>query len=1069
MIASLGLSTPAAAQVAGGMLRGAIMDSSGASIARGLVSVTNINTGVKRTATTNEAGSYAVPNLLPGSYEVTGSAVGFASETKSGVEVEVGTELLLDFKLSVSQRKDVVEVSAQPTDVLQSTTSDLTGFTDGGSIQELPLNGRSWTDLALLEPGVTNIRDLKSPSARGLTGFGNEVAISGARPTQNNYRMDGISLNDYANSAPGSVLGGNLGADAVAEFSVVTSNAPAEYSKTSGGVINSTTRSGTNVFHGDVYEFVRNNALDARNFFDRSNLPPFKRNQFGAALGGPIQRDRTFFFVNYEGIRQSKGSTTISTVPTQDPRNGILHNADGSVTKIAVDPGAQKYLTFWPLPNAGAAPNGLGNIGLLDFVSQEVTTEDFVIARVDHRFSDRDSIFGTYMYDRTPDTVPDPLDTVLTKAQTSRQIAVLEESHNITSAIVNSLRIGLNRDAVVNAVPTQALNPAAADPSYAAVPGATAAKVSISGLTGFGGGLQSGGSYYAWTSKQLNDDLFWIRGRHSIKAGVAIELMQMNILNFTSPSGSYSFGSLSDFLTNHPSTYEAALPGHTTPRGFRVNMFGGYVQDDWRASSGFTVNLGLRYEMSTVPTEEHGLLTALQNPASPSPHLGSPFFQNPTLTNFEPRVGFAWSDPFHIAKTVLRGGFGIYDVLPLPYEFSKTEITAAPFAALGNVTATGPLTGTFFTGAEALLGPESLRGGYVQQNPRRNYVLQWNLNLQREIVRKLTAVVAYVGSRAVHQPWISDEYDLVMPTFTPEGLLWPSPVGSGSRINPNFGNIRGMMWPGNSEYHGLQLGLRKTLSRGLQLQASYTWSKSIDDNSTSLDISQLQNAIATPYFDLRRGRAVSDFNVPQLLVVNGIWQVPGPKSSSGALNWVAGGWQFGTILQASDGIPFTATFSSSGDPLGSSGLSDFPNRLIGPGCSTLTNPGNATHFIKTQCFAIPVASPALLPLCDARFGTPPQCFNLMGNAGRNILMAPGVVNLDFSLFKNMRIPGARERFNVQFRAELFNAVNHTNFAPPASGNDGIFDSHGVAAAAAGLLTSTLTDSRQIQFGLKIRW
>jgi hypothetical protein len=685
IIVSAALSVPVRGQVAAGMLRGAVTDSTGASVPASHITVKNINTGVKSATSTNVAGSYAVPNLLPGSYEVSISAPGFGDQTKSGVTVDVGAEVVIDFSLSVAQQSTTLQVAEQSA-LLQTTTSEVAALSDSATIRELPLNGRSWTDLALLEPGVTSIRTQGNPpSSRGpQNGFGNQVTISGSRPAMNNYMIDGISINDYSNAAPGSVLGGNLGADAVAEYTVVTSNASAEYSNTAGGVMTATTRSGTNQFHGGAYEFLRNSALDARNFFDRSTLPPFKRNQFGASLGGPIRRDHTFFFVNYEGIRQSKGTTSIATVPSQDARNGLIHNADGTVTKIAVDPAAAKYLVFWPLPNAGLAPKGLGNTGLFDFVIQEVVSEDFVIARMDHRFSDRDSIFGTYMYDRTPDTYPDALDTLLTENLTSRQVASLNENHIFSPAIVNSLRLGLNREWITSAVPAQPLNPAAKDLSLGAEPGQNAAKVAISGITGFGGGYNNAGTLAAWTTMQLHEDLFWTERQHAIKFGFYVELEQYNQNSLKNLNGNFTFGSLTGFLTNGPARFEGTFPGKSGVRGLRDHIFGGYVQDGWRVSNHFTVNLGLRYEMSAVPTEVQGRLAALAYVSAPAPHLGNHLFDNPTRKNFEPRVGFAWSDPLHLQKTVVRSAFGVYDVLPLTHEVFRAITDAAPFMASAN-------------------------------------------------------------------------------------------------------------------------------------------------------------------------------------------------------------------------------------------------------------------------------------------------------------------------------------------------------------------------------------------------
>jgi hypothetical protein len=1068
MTAILGTFKPADAQVTGGMLRGTVTDSSGGLVTHARIAAINSETGVKQMAVTNESGSYSLPNLLPGSYNANADAEGFATEVKTGLRVAVGSEQVLDFKMSVAAQSDKVEVAGQ-TESIQLVTSSVSENANGFTIRELPLNGRSWTDLSLLQPGVIPIEnqpDFEVGADRGTRGFGNQITISGGRPQQNNYRLDGISINDYANGGPGSVLGGNLGVDAVEEFSVVTSNPSAEYGKTSGGTINAITRSGTNSLHGDGYEFLRNSALDARNFFDGSSVPQFRRNQFGGALGGPIQKDRTFFFVNYEGIRQARDTTTVSTVPTQSARDGILHNASGALTNVTLDPAAQKYLTFWPLPNGGLVPRSNGDLGFFDLAEQQIATEDFALARVDHRFSERDWLFGSYMYDRNPYTYPDNLDNILFVSKTARQVFALEESHTFSPSVLNSFRIGLNREVADNNVPSDVINAATNDPSYAAMPGQHAAQVSVTGLTPFTGGFNASGVYYHFTSYQVHNDLSWTKGRHAIKLGGSLEALQLNVFSLSNPDGQFTFGSLTNFLTNKPSQFNAAFPTGLSSRGLREKVIGVYFQDDWRVTSGFTLNLGIRYEASTVPSEVQGKLSAIYNLADATPHLGNPYFNNPTLRNLEPRVGLAW-DPFHDGKTAVRAAFGMYDVLPLPYEFILPSTISRPFTILGTVKGAKLPAGTFYTGAGPLLGPASARVTYLQQNPRRNYVMQWNANIQREILPNLTAMVGYVGSRGVHQPYYSNQWDIVQPISTPEGLLWPSPVGSGAVINPNYGSIRGLIWGADSVYDALQVGVVRRFSRGLQLQASYTWSKSIDDTSSSLAPDAFGNSISTlPFFAPGRGRGVSDFNIPNLLVVNALWQVPGAKSSSGALNWITGGWQLGGILRASDGIPFSATFGSDGDPLGSNGVTDFPNRLAGPGCSSLTNPGDPTNYIKAQCFAIPTASPNLYAQCDPSLGVAPQCFNLMGNAGRNILMGPGLVNLDFSIFKNIRIAGG-DRYNMQFRVEFFNVLNHTNFASP--GNTDIFDSTGASVATAGVLTATSTISREIQFGVKVKW
>ena len=1081
------------AQVAGATLSGTVSDQSGGVVPLAAVSIKNISTGIARASTTSTGGFYSVPNLLPGTYEARASAQGFSSMVQTRISLTVGEQQVLNFTLQVGQMTQTVEVNTEAPNV-ELASSSISATVNSTTVRELPLNGRSWTDLATLQPGVDAIQtqpNFTSGADRGNRGFGAQLSISGARPQQNNYRLDGVSLNDYANGGPGSVMGGNLGVDAIQEFSVLTSNYSAEYGKTSGGVVNAITRSGTNTFHGSVYEFFRNSALDARNFFDRGKIPPFRQNQFGAAAGGPVQKDRTFIFGDFEAIRQSKGLSVLQTVPSVLARSGTICSVPDTTpvctpTQLTggVDPSVQKYLPFWPLPNGGLKPGTNGDIGLFSFPGNQVVSENFLTARVDHNFSKNDSMSGTYLFDRTPFTTPDSLNNVLLGDLTARQFYVLEETHTFTHNLVNSVRFGFNRELAGANTTFTAINPAAADPSLGAVPGRDAAQVNVSGIATFTGGLGGNSAYsYAWNSFQGYDDAFLTRGAHSLKFGVAVERMQENMLALSSANGVFNFGVLSEFLTNQPSRFTSGDVNTLSERGLRQTLFGVYAQDDWRWRPNLTVNVGLRYEMVTVPTEVQGKLANLINITDPAPHLGSPFFSNPTLRNFEPRVGFAW-DPFHNGKTALRGGFGLFDSLPLLIEFAPLVRKASPFYSLGSIKNLPPKT--FFDGAAPLLQATDLTGSYIEQHPHRTYVMQWNLNVQHELAGNLTALVGYVGSRGVHMPFMANDANIVIPTLTSAGYLWPSPVRSGDIINPNFGGgVRGMFYMSNSFYHALELGIQKRMSHGLQVQTSYTWGKSIDNSSATVNGDQFSNSIASLFWvDPRLTRAVSDFNVGRTLVLNAMWQLPRINSLAQPARWLVNGWEFGAIFKANDGVPFTATFGTDGDPVGlnSGDPWNFPNRLTGPGCNSLVNPGNPDNYIKSECFAVPSAPSMAFwtANCDPQpfkdsDGNPvtvpfPQCFNLRGNAGRNILTGPGTMNLDFSLFKNNPVQRISESFNVQFRAEMFNILNHANFAVPVTpDNTDIFNSTGTSTGITGLLTSTTTTAREIQFALKIIW
>jgi outer membrane receptor protein involved in Fe transport len=1088
-------SVPTLAQVAGGTLSGTVSDPNGSGIPQAKLVIKNVATGVERTVTTNGDGFYTTVNLLPGSYEISITATGFNSETRHSVTMTVGSQITVDIGLRVGTISNKVEVTAQVPDV-QLQSSDISAVVTANTVRELPLNGRSWTDLAALQPGVSTIQTQPTFAVgadRGNRGFGQQLTISGARPQQNNYRLDGVSLNDYANGAPGSVLGGNLGVDAIQEFSVLTSNYSAEYGKTSGGVVNAITRSGTNDFHGSAYEFLRNSALDARNYFEdpTAGKAPFKRNQFGVGVGGPIVKNKTFFFADYEGIRQAKGISNVNFVPSADARNGNIHDANGNPLTVTVDPSVQQYFPFYPIPQCTG-------IDICQFVysANQVVNENYFTTRIDHRFSEKDSLFGTYLYDKTPYTSPDSYGNVGLGSLSSRQIVAVEETHSFTPGFVNAIRFGYNHERVDNNASVNAINPAAADASLGAFVGRNASVVTVGGLTSMPGGVGGLPTYlYRWNTFQIYDDAFITRGKHSIKFGGAFERMFLQVTALTDPNGIWFFGNLQNFLTNVPSKFQGGIASSLTPRNLRQNIFGAYIQDDWRWKSNLTLNLGLRYEMTSMITEADGKLSNLRDITSGTPHLGDPFFEsNPTTKNFEPRIGFAW-DPFRNGKLAVRGGIGLFDVLPLPYQFILLVTQATPFfeyTVLKN-SAANPIS--FFNGLPSTFPANKVRSTYTDPNPHRNYVSQWNLNVQYQLTPSVAAMVAYVGSRGVHQPFRVDEANLVLPTKTSAGYVWPYDPTPGDNfggpldpINTHFGTVRGMFYQGRSYFNAMELQLAKRMSHGFQVQGTFTWGKSMDTSSATVAGDAFGNSISSlDWFDMKLTRGLSDYNVGRSFVLNATWELPSPKSWSGPAKWISEGWQLGTILTLSDGVPFTPTWGTGDDPANTNSSDDFayPNRLGGPGCGTAVNPGNPTNYIRTQCFQLPTAPnlafwnancnpnpPTFGPITDPNNpggGLPPlACFNLRGNAGRNVMNGPGITSLDFSVFKNNHIRKISENFNVQFRVEMFNIINHPNFGPPGpgDGNTDIFLSDGSANGIAGGLVRTTVPERQIQFALK---
>jgi hypothetical protein len=1075
---------PIRAQEAGGTIVGVVTDPSGAAVGGANVSIKNVDTGVERNISTNTDGLYVAPNLLPGKYEVRVDATGFSSTVVSDVVLTVGERREINVALKIGQASDKVKVTGEQISDVQLASSSLGNVVDSHTVVELPLNGRDWTSLTELEPGVAQVRTQKAlgvSNDRPNRGLGVDVTIGGNRPQGNDYRLDGVNINDYSSGAPGSITGAVLGVDAVQEFSVVTSNAPADYGRTSGGAVNAASRSGTNSFHGSAYEFLRNSALDARNFFDGPTIPPFKRNQFGGSASGPVIKDHTFFFVDYEGLRQNLSSTNSITVPSANARAGQL--VSGTVT---VDPLVAPFLACSPSSCLFPLPNGAvnGDTGIYNFVGKQVTSEDFVTTRIDHRISSSDSLFGTYVFDRGQVANPDAYDIKNVGNQSRRQTLALEESHIFSPAILNSARFGFNRDVVIAFTTLSSINPAASNTSFGFNPGENVGIITVgSGITQFSGGLGAIGEYhFHYNSFQFYDDLYWTKNKHSLKIGFSAERIQSNqFTRGSSPNGFYTFGSLQSFLTNQPTNYVSLLSSALTPRDLRQSLFGGYIQDDYKIRPRLTVNLGVRYEMATVPTETANQLSTLVNFTDTTPKLGSPYFSNPTLRNFSPRVGFAW-DPTGKGKTSVHGAFGIYDVLPLPYEFELLTLLSAPYTLGGSYTfptsgpqaCNAPGIHCFPAGGFPNLTVKTLRYGYVEQNPHRSYVQQWTLNIQHEVFRNFSVTAAYVGSHGVHLPDHTDDTNDFQPVaHTAEGYLWPVVAGSGARLFPNLGGqVSANTWSADSTYHGLQLEAIKRLSHGFQLQGSYTFSKSIDTSSSGIAGDTFGNSVSSlPFFDPRLRRGLSDFDVRHVAVVNAIWSVPSPGSWNGPAKWATSGWQLGEIFTLTSGLPFTPTIA--GDPLGLESADNyaFPDRVADCNPVNSSFKSGGLHYLNLSCFPLPAQTSDLAGQCRT-FGTiAGTCANLLGNSGRNSVIGPGLRDFDFSLYKNNRIPRISDTFNVQFRWEIFNIFNHANFNPPPPAARQVFTAAGALNTnTAGVLAGpTATSSRQMQFALKFIW
>ncbi len=607
------------AQVAGATLSGTVTDASGSTIPKAQLTITDVATGVTaRDAESDSAGFYSVPNLLPATYEIKVTAAGFSTTVQKGVTLTVGAQQQLNFSMQVGQVSQTVEVTAQVESV-ELTSSALTDDVNPTTVRELPLNGRDWIQLATLQPGIALTRTQASGSSgnanRGSRGYGNQFSGSGHRPYENNFRINGITVNDYANGAPGSVIGGALGVDAIQEFSVLTTDYTAEYGRTTGAIINAITKSGTNEFHGDAYYFMRDEGLDARNFFDPPAIPPFHRNQFGASGGAPIIKDKLFVFGDYESIRQAQSLTFSDTVPspsargigpTGQPQVAVVNGTPLPLTANSdpathIDKNVLPFLGFYPLPNAGLlSPDA----GTWDGASLSAFNENYETARIDYKITSKDSFAGTFYIDRAFFSQPDSLLATLNASATLRNMVSLEETRYIygSPTFVNTARIGFARSKGEQNLPVKALNPLAADTSLGIGGGADAPTINPvgSGFTVIQGGLgQSSPGSNVINSFQGYDDAFLIRGTHTIKFGVAVEhLEQDSVKSATTPGGRFGFSSYLNFLTNNPSSFLDTIQTSQfgKPVGIRQTAFGAYIADDWKARPNLTVNFGLRYE-----------------------------------------------------------------------------------------------------------------------------------------------------------------------------------------------------------------------------------------------------------------------------------------------------------------------------------------------------------------------------------------------------------------------------------------------------------------------------------------
>ena len=1053
------LSSLAHAQ-ASSSITGMVSDPSGAPVLAVQVSARNLETGAARSVTTNENGRYEILSLPVGRYEIKATKPGFEDSLRTGVELALGQEASIDFHLQVGSLNSEIKVTGDAP-MITTSTRNISGVVGEQQVKELPLNGRSYDLLLPLNPGVVNFTSQKT----GGTGISNSstannFAVSGNRPQQNLFLLNGIEYTGAAenNMQPGGTSGMLLGVEAVREFNVQRESYSAEFGKRPGGQVLIATRSGSNQWHGSAFEFLRNNVLDAPNFFDQGTAPPFQRNQFGASLGGPFQVDKTFLFANYEGFRQKLHQTSEAFVPS-------------AASRAAAAASVQPLLNLWPTPVPGARDfNGISEV----FSSPLQTIgEDFGTTRLDHLFSQEDSLAAVYTVDDGNDFTATPLDPLSSDIVTLReQVLSVEETRIFSPAWVNTARVGFSRAGYFFTGEPTPGTPAASVPGFllgrpvgAVVVGGSAASNPQAAI-GLAGSNNGSNLRIARNLFTYEDRVSLTRGRHQLSFGAWFQRFQSNETLALSQFGQATFASLQSFLQGTISTF--LFDPAPTEMNWRSLFAAFYAEDMIRLSPRFTLSLGFRDEFSTGWNEAHGRAanyTFSGGVISTQPHIGSSLFiVNNAKFLPQPRISAAWS-PFN-PKTVFRAGFGIYNDLQdaLGYRADQNapfnpaySIAALPVSQL-------PIDPSATVPANAKLVP-----GGVQPDMKTPTLISWSLRFEREISPNTALTIGYVGSHGYHE-LIGGDANEPTPTICPASpcpAVYPanfpaplagSPIPAGTyyipagtpKANPSLANTWTWFSRGDSSYQALQAEIRRRFSHGLTFRSVYTFSKTLDDGD-SLNQTTAGNApgLASNPFNLSADKGLATFHVKHLAVVNTLYTLPfgrGTRFANHLSEWgnaLVSGWSVAGIFTAQSGFPFTPQLSY--NPSNNGDTRNPVRPFLNPNFTGPVILGKPSQWFNPGAFL-----------------APPLNSGFYGDLGRDTFIGPGLATWDFSVLKDIAF---REGLGLQFRAEIFNLLNRANFNMP---NLIVFTPSGISGTA-GAITSTSTTARQVQFGLKLHW
>ncbi len=1037
------LSAPLVSAQTTGSIAGTVKDSTGGVLPGVAITVTNLETGTTRDAVTDAEGRYTATNLNIGQYQVAANLSGFQPVVQRGIVLTIGRQAVVDLTLGLSDLTEDITVSGDAP-LVDTRSGSMGAIVDRSTILEVPLNGRDLTGLITLQAGTTMTTTTSDGASQG---YSNKFSIGGSRVGDNSVLLDGTEVRSMDQGVPAGVSGNFLGGEAIQEFKVEKNSYSAEFGGSSGGVINVVSKSGTNVFHGSVYGFTRNDAMDAL-AFRATEKPNFWRAQYGASAGGKIITNKTFFFGNFEGLRERLGFTNFVNTLSADGRRGILRNRT-----VTVNPAVVPYLALWPLP-ADAVDLGDGT-ARYSTTEQQPTNEDFYQGRVDHNLSNTDAIFGRVTRQVSNRSTPQPISRWVSNNKVYNTFVTSEYRKILSSSLLNTFRFGFNRrgigdfstetpgvDSSLFIVPPERwLFPMGADPIMGSL--------IVSGLTTAGLGR-------GWVDRDTNrfqfiDALVYTRGAQTWKFGIDWTLMHMGGDNPSRPGGELTFSSIDALLRGTPRQFRGdVLPETDWNRNLRWNQLGAYVQNDWQLASRVTVNLGLRYDIYTVPTEKDGKYANLKSPRTDTTYTvlgtnGDQWWKNPSFTNFAPRVGVSW-DPTGSGKMAIRAGAGLFHNLIQPEAFRQFAWRMAPFALETTISAAEGVIpwprGTY----DYIIGLGSAQGAlflFPYDDAENARMYQWNVNVQRELWGNMGITVGYAGSRGIDL--VNQVYqNAARATVVNDRYFFP--VGT-TRPNRTFNqDMPSLVNDGASWYNSFQVELSRRFKDGWQMQVAYTLGKSEDLGSQHTPTFEGTAGGASVYtYDAEFGKGLSAFDIRQRVSASAIWQLPG-GNGDGLTHAILGGWQLSGIINIADGAPASITIASisalANLGVGSQG-SGFPADLVAGGNPNPVTGDPDAYFDVTQ------------------FAFPPT--RTIGNVGRNTLTGPGLATVDMSLTKNFKMG---QQSKIQLRFEVFNLLDRVNLGTPATQ---VFNATGSRLASAGFIEDSSTTARQIQLGLRFDW